>query len=278
MPRYHTLSKEEERIISKRGTEPPGSGAYNALKEEGIFVCKRCDFPLYLTTDKFASGCGWPSFDEALPGALLRIPDGERIEIRCSRCQAHLGHVFEGEGFTTKNVRYCVNSLSLLFVPARGRALFAGGCFWGMQHCMQSLPGVKSTRVGYMGGDVVHPCYDEVCKGATGHQETLEILFDLEQTSFKSLAKAFFEIHDPTQQGGQGPDVGDQYRSVIFYLSEEQKAVALQLIKELREKGYPVVTEVRPASLFYPAEALHQDYYQRTGKTPYCHTHTPRFL
>lgn len=121
MLRFRPLNQEENEIIVYKGTEPLGSGDYNHFEKEGVYVCKRCDFPLYLSSDKFSSGCGWPSFDEEVQGHVERHldADGERVEIVCGRCHAHLGHVFQGERFTAKNTRHCVNSRSLLFIPAK---------------------------------------------------------------------------------------------------------------------------------------------------------------
>lgn len=284
MFRYHHLSREEERVIRDKGTEPPFTGSYTHFSEPGVFICRQCDLPLYLSKDKFSSACGWPSFDEEILGAVHRQPDpdGMRTEILCSHCQAHLGHVFEGERATLKNVRHCVNSLSLRFVPALTeegyeRAFFAGGCFWGVEFFLQQAKGVMRTRVGYMGGSVVDPTYEEVCTGKTGHAEVVEVVFAKDQTDFKTLARLFFECHDPTQYKRQGPDVGDQYRSTIFYLTQEQKEEAEDLIQFLKRRGLSVVTEVVPARLFYPAEDKHQHYYDKTGDTPYCHVRVSRF-
>ncbi|MFC1655361.1 bifunctional methionine sulfoxide reductase B/A protein [Patescibacteria group bacterium] len=275
------LTPEEEDVIVNKGTEAPFTGKYNDHFEDGVYTCKRCNALLYKSTDKFKSSCGWPSFDDEIPGAIKHEPDadGMRTEILCASCDAHLGHVFEGEGDTPKNVRHCVNSISMNFIPEKdlGRAIFAGGCFWGVEYYMQKEPGVIDTTVGYIGGEKENPTYEEVCAHTTGHIEALEILFDPAQVSYEKLAKLFFETHDPTQKDGQGPDIGEQYLSVIFYIDEEQKKIAEGLIELLHEKGFDVATELREAGKFWPAEDYHQDYYEKKGDEPYCHGYTKRF-
>ncbi|MGB7582207.1 MAG: bifunctional methionine sulfoxide reductase B/A protein [Sedimentisphaerales bacterium] len=288
------LTPEEEYVIVYKGTEAPFSGKYLNNKEPGIYVCKRCGAPLYRSSDKFDGHCGWPSFDDEIPGAVKRVPDpdGYRTEIICANCGAHLGHVFTGEGLTEKNIRHCVNSISLVFVPAAKidandpndpnskpstKAYFAGGCFWGVDYWLKSAPGVISVTAGYMGGTTKNPTYKQVCTGTTGHAETVEVVFDPNKTNYEDLAKLFFEIHDPTQRNRQGPDIGYQYRSAIFYVDQQQKQVAEHLIEILKKKGLKVVTSVEPAKEFWPAEDYHQDYYGKTGGTPYCHFRTKRF-
>jgi peptide methionine sulfoxide reductase msrA/msrB len=282
---YNDLSKQESAVINNKGTEAPFTGKYTNHSEKGTYICKKCGAALYYSSSKFKSDCGWPSFDDEIKGAVNKFPDpdGMRTEIECANCGAHLGHVFIGERLTAKNTRHCVNSVSLDFVPSQlepgryGTAIFAGGCFWGVEYFLQKSPGVISVTSGFIGGHVKNPSYKEVCTGRTGHAEAVKIMYDPDKISYDNLLRLFLEIHDPTQIGGQGPDLGDQYRSEIFYLNEEQKKIAEKNIGILKEKGLKVATVVTKASEFYEAENYHQDYYFKNGKVPYCHAYTKRF-
>jgi peptide methionine sulfoxide reductase msrA/msrB len=282
---FNDLNKAESDVINNKSTELPFIGKFTNNKEKGTYICKKCGTALYYSDNKFESECGWPSFDDEIKGAVKRTPDidGIRIEITCASCGAHLGHIFTGEGFTPKNLRHCVNSISLEFVPAildqgrYGTAIFAGGCFWGVEYFLQKAPGVISVTSGYTGGHVKNPSYKEVCTGTTGHAEAVKVIYDPEKITYEKLLKLFMEIHDPTQVGGQGPDLGDQYRSVIFYLNEDQRKTAEKNIDILKSKGYKVATAVIKASEFFDAEKYHQDYYFNNGKIPYCHGYVKRF-
>jgi peptide methionine sulfoxide reductase msrA/msrB len=284
-PSYNSLSKEEAQVILKKGTEYPFTGKFEKFTGKGTYICKQCGAALFYSDSKFDAACGWPSFDDEIKGAVSRHPDvdGLRTEIVCANCGAHLGHVFAGEGFTPKNTRHCVNSISLDFVPAKldpgiyGTAIFAGGCFWGVEYFMQKAPGVISVTSGYTGGWVKNPSYKEVCTGTTGHAEAVKIIYDPSKTTYDKLLRLFMEIHDPTQSGGQGPDIGDQYRSEIFYLNDTQKETAEKDLKLLQDKGFKTTTTVAKAGEFYNAEDYHQDYYFKNGHVPYCHAYTKRF-
>ncbi len=283
---YNPLNSEEQRVIINKGTEMPFVGELTDKFDKGTYICKQCNAALYKSDSKFHSGCGWPSFDDEIKGAVTKIPDadGRRTEIVCTNCKGHLGHVFYGEGLTDKDTRHCVNSISMKFVSEKAetktqiqKAIFAGGCFWGVEYYFQNAKGVTKTQVGYIGGHKDNPTYREVCDHTTGHIEAMEVSFDPSQTTFEELAKLFFEIHDPTQANGQGPDIGEQYLSVVFYLDQAQKTTTEKLISTLKTKGYNVVTQLRKATKFWAAEDYHQQYYEHKGSEPYCHKKTSRF-
>ncbi|WP_408997848.1 bifunctional methionine sulfoxide reductase B/A protein [Sulfurovum sp.] len=279
------LSTFEKHVLIDKGTERAFSGKYVDAKEDGVYTCKVCDASLYKSDDKFDSHCGWPSFDDAIPGAIkeTKDADGHRTEITCANCGAHMGHVFEDEGLTAKNVRHCVNSISLNFQKKKDadmmlkKAYFAGGCFWGVEYYLEKIEGVKEVTSGFMGGHMKNPAYHDVVRKETGHLETVEVLYDPSRVSYETLAKTFFEIHDPTQADGQGPDIGSQYLSAIFVGSKKERETIESLIKVLESKGLKITTKVMPATPFYSAEAYHQNYYERKGSKPYCHRRVKRF-
>lgn len=277
-PNYNELSKEEERVIIHKGTEKPFFGEYTDLYEKGVYICKRCDAPLYRSEDKFKTSCGWPSFDDEIAGAVKKQQDsdGVRTEIICANCGGHLGHVFTGERLTEKDTRHCVNSISMKFIKT-DTAIFSGGCFWGVEYHFNKLEGVIYTEVGYIGGNTENPAYESICSGNTNHAEAVRIFYDEDEVTYAELAKLFFNIHDPTQLNRQGPDVGTQYRSAVFYTKQDQKDTAEKLIKELKSKGYDVVTTIEKAGKFWIAEEYHQDYYEKKKSNPYCHIYKKRF-
>ena len=270
------LSSEEREVLLNAATEMPFAGRYWDFWERGVYLCRQCGATLYSSEAKFRSDCGWPSFDAEIPDAVKRRPDpdGFRTEIVCANCGGHLGHVFEGENFTPKNVRHCVNSLSITFMPS-ACALFAGGCFWGVEDFFSSHEGVFAAVSGYAGGETPNPSYQEVCTGDTGHAESVWIEYDSAVVSYRELAQHFFEIHDPTQLNYQGPDFGTQYRSAVFYFDEEQRKVAVQLVDFLKSLGKNVVTEITPMTNFYPAEDYHQHFFAKNParRQSSCHRH-----
>lgn len=282
--RIQNLTGAEKNVLLNKGTERAFSGKYVSTSDKGVYSCKVCDAPLYESSSKFDSHCGWPSFDDAIKGAIEEVhdKDGHRIEIVCANCKAHMGHVFKGEGYTAKNTRHCVNSISVNFdkKPKNStlkKAYFAGGCFWGVEYYLEKLKGVKEVTSGFMGGHLKNPTYQQVIRKNTGHIETVEVLYDENMVSYEALAKLFFEIHDPTQTDGQGPDIGSQYISAIFVSNTQERKTIEKLVKLLEKKGLDVATKVLAKKPFYGAEAYHQDYYERKGSKPYCHRRVERF-
>ena len=280
-----TLTPLEKQVMVHKGTERPFTGTLWDATELGVYSCKLCNANLFHSQDKFSCSCGWPSFDTCIGKSVVEQPDadGSRIEVLCAECNAHLGHVFRGEGLTEKNIRYCINSVCLVFTPettlqqndadkentegvALDVAVFAAGCFWGIEDFFAHQHGVRQVVSGYTGGDMPNLTYHDVCTGTTGHAEAVKITYDPAFISYETLARMFFNIHDPTQHNRQGPDVGTQYRSAIFYSNNEQHQVAAQLISKLLTKGYNIETEVAPLGEFYPAEDYHQQYNRKHGK------------
>ncbi len=280
------LTDEQRRIILNRGTEPSFCGDLLDNHKEGVYVCRLCGLPLFSSDAKFTSGTGWPSFYQPFdPDHIRNIEDNsfgmKRVEIRCARCDGHLGHVFP-DGPEPTGLRYCLNSASLEFfekgdpLPERSRpiptetAYFAGGCFWGVEDRFQHVEGVIDAVSGYQGGHVENPTYQQVCTDKTGHAESVRVVFDPSRVTYRQLLEKFFEFHDPTQLNRQGPDHGTQYRSALFPVNDEQRRVAEAFIAEQNKQGRwagRVVTRIEPFSPFYEAEAYHQDYNARHGRS-----------
>ena len=271
---FSGLSKEEKDILERKGTEAPFSGEYNDHFIPGIFICRACKSPLYEAKTKFDSGCGWPSFDDEIEGAIIRKIDNSdnriRTEICCARCDGHLGHVFHGEKITKKNTRHCVNSLSIQFKKKKNlsEAIFGAGCFWSVQHFFQNIKGVYMCQAGYMGGHTKDPSYSDICKGDTNHAEVIQIYYEEDTISFEILLHHFWSIHDPTYLNRQGNDVGTQYRSVIFYVNNEQKKISEEsLKKEQKNLTRKIVTQVLTRGVFYRAEEYHQNYLEKNNSS-----------
>lgn len=273
------LTDIERYVMEQKGTERPFTGEYYDFFEEGTYVCKRCGTALYRSNDKFRSGCGWPSFDDEIKGAVKRLldADGRRTEIQCAKCGAHLGHVFIGEGFTPKDTRHCVNSVSLKFVPLKKKysnmkeIYFAGGCFWGTEHYFKQLRGVVDTQVGYANGNTDNPTYREVCTDKTGFAETVRVVYDPDVINLEFLTEMYFRAIDPTSVDQQGPDIGSQYRTGIYYKDDADKAEIRKVYDSMRQKlGSRMAVEFLPLKNFYYAEEYHQDYLDK-NPAGYCH-------
>ncbi len=269
------LTDEQYHVTRTHGTERAFCGVFHDHHEPGLYTCIGCGLPLFRSDTKFDSGTGWPSFFHPVAvenvGRTRDVSFGMiRTEVHCVRCDSHLGHVFD-DGPPPTGHRYCMNSASMSFradgvKPARDKVLFGAGCFWGVEATFAKVNGVTNTRVGYSGGWTKSPTYESVCSHGTGHAEVVEVEYDPAQLSFDTLLDVFWENHDPTTHHRQGPDIGSQYRSAIYFTTPEQEFAARASSARLEASGKissPITTEITFAGPFYAAEEYHQKYYAK---------------
>ena len=274
------LSPEQYYILREKGTERAFTGEFLSHNEQGIYTCAGCEAELFSDDMKFDSPCGWPSFDTELAGnKIVKTLDKShgmvRTEITCAACGGHLGHLFD-DGPTKTGQRYCVNSVSLGFKPEKDELetlVLGGGCFWCIEAVFQEVKGIKTIESGYAGGKTASPTYKDICTGTTHHAEVVKLTYNPNEISTEEILEIFFTVHDPTTLNRQGADVGTQYRSVVFYTTENQKNITKNIIQKLTdEKIYDkkIVTQVEKLPTFYKAEDYHQNYYKENTQQPYC--------
>lgn len=287
------LTAEQYAVTQHAATERPFTNQYDKEFRPGIYVDITTGEPLFSSTDKYDSGCGWPAFSKPIDKRLLvekadNSHGMQRIEVKSRTGNAHLGHVFE-DGPTDKGgLRYCINSASLRFIPLaemekegygaytklvrKEKEIYvAGGCFWGTEHYIKQIKGVLSTEVGYANGNTKNPTYEEVCTDATGFAEAVHIKYDPNVVSLDFLVKLYFVSIDPTSYNQQGNDRGSQYRTGVYYTDPADRSIIKKVFDaEERKYSVPLEVELLPLKNFYTAEEYHQDYLEKNPQG-YCH-------
>ena len=296
------LTEQQFEVTQNSGTEPPFHNAYWDNHADGLYLDVVSGRPLFSSVDKYDSGTGWPSFSRSLDDEDIVLKTDStlgatRTEVRAAGSDSHLGHVFD-DGPGPAGQRFCMNSAALRFVPLEQLkdaglghylfafadrrhwdiATFAGGCFWGMEEFFSKHAGVLATQVGYTGGSLAQPHYEDITTGRTGHAEAIQVLFDPQKVSYEQLLLYFFRIHDPTTVDQQGNDRGSQYRSAIFCRNAEQQKVAAAIkarVDGSHQWKRPVVTKLEPLKRFWRAEPYHQDYLHKNPGGYSCHVERP---
>lgn len=300
------LTNQQYKVTIENATEPPFRNEYDNHFEKGIYVDITTGEPLFLSTNKFNSGCGWPAFSKPITKEVIKEKiDGSldtiRTEVRSNIGDAHLGHVFPDGPKETGGLRYCINSASLKFIPVdkmkeegygeyikevtnvlynisnEKEIYLAGGCFWGTEEYISNINGVIKTIVGYANGNTERPTYEEVYNQNTGHTEAVKVIYDEAQISLSKLLELYYDVIDPVSINRQGGDTGSQYRTGIYYVEQKDEVIINQSIAELQEKYCETIAiEVKPLTNFFKAEEYHQRYLEK-NPNGYCHISKDKF-